>query len=388
MQDADAPAGGMSVSALRALFPIVGERSYLYSGALAPAAQPVQAALAEWVQDWAHDPITCYDGFEPHLAALRVAFAELIGAAPDEIAVADNTSRASNLVIALLATRPGSNVVVDDTTYPSSIYPWLTMTGHELRVAHSADSADPLDAISALIDDQTVAVCVSHVAPETGFRHELTPLAEAAHAHGALLVVDAAQTTGVLPIDVQAEHVDALVTTTMKWMLGLPGVGLAYVARDVLANGSIQQVGYAGIDLPMNEDWPRTTLPPLVSDSRRLELGIPALPALAPCTAGIELLSRFGIERVHQRVEQLVTRLREGLIDAGAEVRAPHSPSRRAGVVAIAHPDAVGLAALARTRGVDIGGYPWGVARIDPHVFNDEADVDAFVDVFRAFAGT
>src|SRR5688572_16072218 len=115
----------MDVAAFRRQFPIAGRRSYLYNGALAPTADPVRRALNRWTSDWTFDPIVCYDGFEVELDALRAAFARLVGAADAEIAVTDNTSRASNLVVSCLRARPGTNVVIDDTTYPSSAYPWL-----------------------------------------------------------------------------------------------------------------------------------------------------------------------------------------------------------------------------------------------------------------------
>jgi cysteine desulfurase/selenocysteine lyase len=374
----------MDVAAFRRQFPIAGRRSYLYNGALAPTADPVRRALDRWTSDWTFDPIVCYDGFEVELDALRATFARLVSAADAEIAVTDNTSRASNLVVSCLRARPGTNVVIDDTTYPSSAYPWLAMTEHELRHVPASTSTDPLDAIASQVDEGTVAVCVSHVAPESGFRHDLASLAAAAHRHGAVLVVDAAQTTGVVPIDVRSAGVDALVTTAMKWLLGPPGIGLAYVSRSLLADAPVAQVGYMGVALEMSEDWPMTELPPLRTDGRRLELGLPALIGLGAARAGIELLEEVGIAAVHDRVAQLAGAAIGGLLERGVRVRTPVDARRRAGVIAIEDDDAVGLAAHLRSRDVDIGGYPWGVARIDPHAFNDEADIAALLDAYDA----
>jgi selenocysteine lyase/cysteine desulfurase len=375
----------MDIRTFRAQFPIAGRRSYLYNGALTPTADPVRRELDRWTRDWQLDPIARYDNFEPELDSLRDAFARLVGADPDEIAVTDNTSRASNLVVSCLRTRPGSNVVIDDTTYPSAAYPWPAMTDHELRRVEASSSADPLDAVGSQVDDETVAVCVSHVSPESGFRHDLAPLAALAHQHGAVLVVDAAQTTGVVPIDVAAEGVDALVTTAMKWLLGPPGIGLAYVSRVLLDDAPVQQVGYMGVDLEMSEDWPMTEMPPLRNDGRRLELGLPALMGLGPARAGIELLEQVGIPVIEQRVAELVNTAIAGLLERGVRVRTPTDAARRAGVIAIEHDSAVELAAHLRANGVDIGGYPWGVARIDPHAFNDEDDIAALLDGYDTY---
>lgn len=316
---------------------------------------------------------------------MRTSFAELIGCRAAEVAIADNTSRAANLIVSALRERPGTEVLIDQTTYPSSAYPWLTMTGHRLNRIASGESSDPFDRLASAVNEETVAVSVSHVAPETGFRHDLKQLADAAHSYGALLIVDAAQSTGVVPIDVSVLGVDALVTTTMKWLLGPPGVGLAYLTEDLLKHAPALEVGYMGVNLPMSEDWPMTEMPPLTRDGRQLELGVPALVCLAPARAGIELLMAVGITQVAERIEELVAMCVTGLVARGVKVRTPLDSASRSGVVAIEHPQAVALAGFAKSRGVDIGGYPWGVARIDPHAFNDEEDIERLFSAIDAF---
>src|SRR5260370_33220109 len=93
-------------------------------------------------------------------------------------------------------------------------------------------SADPSATLAEAITDDTTAVCVSHVSPFTGRRHNLALLSAAAHAHGALLMVVAAQSTGVPPHDTPAQGIGLLVTTGMKWLLGLPGKGHLHSAQE------------------------------------------------------------------------------------------------------------------------------------------------------------
>ncbi len=81
----------------------------------------------------------------------------------------------------------------------------------------------------------------------------------------------------------------------MKWLLGLPGVGYLYVAPEVLAEAPVLDVGYLGLDTTLGV-WPVDEMPAILPDGRRYELGMPSLPALAACTAGIELLIDVGID--------------------------------------------------------------------------------------------
>lgn len=114
----------MLASEARSLFPITQSRAYLFSGGLAPAAKPVKAALDHWSDLWSSDPAAIYAHYVEEWSLCRRKFAELVGAEESEIAIADNTSRGSNLIVEMIEAPPGSNVVVDEYTYPSSLFPW------------------------------------------------------------------------------------------------------------------------------------------------------------------------------------------------------------------------------------------------------------------------
>ena len=131
-------------------------------------------------------------------------FAGLIGASPAGIATIENTSMGLSMAAALIAPRPGSNVVVDTLTHQSNVYPWMLRPDVEIRYAPAVDGQVPIDAFAALVDDHTAAIDVCHVSMAHGFRHDLAALSALAHAHGAYLVVDAAQSACVAPIDVGA----------------------------------------------------------------------------------------------------------------------------------------------------------------------------------------
>jgi cysteine desulfurase / selenocysteine lyase len=370
------------LAAFRSQVPITGSRAYLFNGALAPAATPVRAAWDDWSAAWSTDPNAVYTpaGLVGSSEELRRTFAELICAEPACIAVTDNTSRAANIGIRILGQRDKRNVVVDEGTYPSSLYPWYASGDWEVRMVATDGVADAVDTLAKHIDADTVAVCISHVAPYTGRRHDLAALSAAAHAHGAALFVDAAQSVGVVPIDVVHDGVDILVTTAMKWLMGPPGVAFVYLAPSILADAPVLDVGYVGLVGPP-EAWPRDRAPEIVSDARRYELGLPNLPGVVAAKAGIDLLQRVGIERIFVRVQELVTRCLDGLGELGADVVTPLESQQRAGVIVVRHPDPAQVFAACRAAQVDIGSIP--SLRIDPHGFNDEHDIDRFLACFE-----
>jgi selenocysteine lyase/cysteine desulfurase len=308
---------------------------------------------------------------------LRATFARLIGADSSCIALTDSVSRASNIAIRVLAAGRGGNVVVDESTYPSSLYPWYAQERIAVRMVSTEGIADPASALAEQIDEDTVAVCISHVSFTTGRRHPLASIAAAARTHAAVLVVDAAQSAGVVPIDVAQDGVDVLVTTSMKWLMGPPGVALMYMAPAILGRAPVLDVGYLGFGGPVS-DLPRDRMPDLAPDARRFDLGMPNLPGLAAAKAGIDLVQEVGVRSIFARVEELTTRCLRGLDELGAEVVTPVQPNQRAGIIVVRHPDPEAVVASCRQAGIDIGSI--GCLRIDVHAFNDEQDVDRLLD--------
>jgi len=376
----------VTLARFRSQFPVLTTRAYLFSGALAPAATPVRAAWDRWSEAWSRDPNSLYtnQAMFGEMDQLRGAFANLIGADSSEIALTDNTSRAANLAVRILEARPKGNVVIDDSTYPSSNYPWRAHSQVEVRHVSPVGVEYAANAFARYVDNETVAVCVSHVAPFSGKRHNLLELGRLAHAHGAVLMVDAAQSTGVLPIDVRGEGIDVLVTTGMKWLLGPPGIGYLFVARELLKDAPVLDVGYVGLDVDAG-GWSVDRLPPVSSEARRYELGLPALPALAASRAGIDLIQSVGTHQIAAHVERLVTRCIGGLGERGADVVTPTDPGSRAGVIVCncSRPDE--LFGICRNEGVDIGVIPHAI-RVDPHGFNNLEDIERFLDCYDRFA--
>jgi cysteine desulfurase/selenocysteine lyase len=170
----------------------------------------------------------------------------------------------------------------------------------------------------------------------------------------------------------------------MKWLLGPPGIGYLYATEEVLATAPVLDVGYIGLDVPLGE-WPVAELPPVTPTARRYELGLPSLPALGASRAGVELLLQVGITNISAHVEYLMTRCLDGLQELCLDVTTPRDPARRAGVLVFAHKQAAQLFEACRHKGVDIGTLTRGRLRVDPHGFNNEADIDRFLESCRTF---
>jgi selenocysteine lyase/cysteine desulfurase len=165
----------------------------------------------------------------------------------------------------------------------------------------------------------------------------------------------------------------------MKWLLGAPGVGFLYIAREHADRFEPPQVGYAGVSRPAGS----TIDAPLEfrGGARRHEQGMPALAGLAATSAGMDLLLGVGMRTVERHVLELSGRCVDGLLRRDLAVLTRPESVQRAGVVAVAVDGGERIVGFLRERAVDVWTDPaQTLLRIDPHVFNDVSDLDRLFD--------
>jgi cysteine desulfurase / selenocysteine lyase len=291
----------------------------------------------------------------------RRAAAELVGARPQDIAITASATEALNQVAWWLRPGAGSNVVSIDIEFPSVTYPWLRIaedTGLEVRLARAKDRPEELiiDDVLALIDERTAAVCISHVQYATGFRFDLPRLAEVAHAHDALLIVDATQSAGMVPIDVRADDVDVLVAGSYKWLCGAFGAALCYMRPDLAERFRPPFVGW------------RSRVDAFVFDAD-------AMP-IAPGARGMEYSTvAYG----------------SGIALGAAIGRAmvPEDADARTGIISVRFDGWDARDLWARLDAAEVyTSARLGAVRFSPHLYNDESDVAAALDALEAIVST
>lgn len=368
----------MNLGEIRGLFPVLAERAYLFSGGLAPASIHTREAIARFADESTFDPNDRYDRLDEEYRVVQGLFASLIGADPGEVLITDSTGAGSNLAVEILDGFPGSNVVFDTLTYPSSVYPWM-LDGRDMecRFVEPRDGMVHMDDLAEAVDDETIALSVSHVCHMTGFRHDLDALGTLAADHDAALAVDAMQSAGAVQIDVHRSGVHFLACGAMKWLLGAAGVGFLYVDPRYL-DGLPPRTGLIGVEYDY-PSWPEFDLVPRPG-ADRFRLGAPPQIGLAATIPGLRILTDAGMGRVEDYVLDLAGYCIDELLTRGLDLFTLPDPRRRAGIVAIRmeHPGPV--CDLMRARGVDSWHYA-DMLRVDPHVFNNREDIDRFLAV-------
>jgi len=315
MQGANDPLG------VRRDFPILENgRTYLNSAYITPCPRDVAAAGAAFVQAKATRPITVGEMLQ-NANDVRAQFARLVNATPEEIGFVFATTEAENILANTVPMRAGDNVVVDNLHYEGALVVYRQLEarrGIQLRIVEHRDGLVTPDDIARQVDARTRLVSVSYVSSVNGLRHDVRALAAVAHAHGALLHVDAIQALGMFPVDVRADDVDFLCSGTYKWLLGGFGVAPFYIRRSLLDRVPPDRFGIFGIDSqsPGYQFRVRAT-------ARRHDYATLPFAEVQQLGAALRYLDKIGIARIEEHTLGLTRRLERGLLEQGYRLFTP-----------------------------------------------------------------
>jgi selenocysteine lyase/cysteine desulfurase len=310
---------------------------------------------------------------------VRARFARFINASPDEIGLLSATSEGENLVAGALDLQPGDNVVIDELHYQTEFVLFRQLErrrGIELRIArHNRGAVTPAD-FEPLVNRRTRLLSVALVSHQNGFRHDLKPLADLAHAHGAWLYTDAIQAMGAVAIDVRASGVDALCSGTYKWLHAGFGVAPFYVRRELVDRFSLDRFGALHVE---------RTRPgyhyDLFANAKKFEYATLAFGAVYQLGAALDYLEKVGIAQIETHTSALASRLQRGLKQRGLDVLTPEGT--RSPIVAFhVRGDAATARKIVQSADIKVSFRENGSQiRVSPALFNTERDVDQLLAV-------
>lgn len=330
-------------------------------------------------------------GTFPHdlkMPEYRETIGRFVGASGAEIAMLSNTSTAANAIAAGLDWQPGDQIMLCDNEFPANAIPWIGLQrrGVEVRLLPTARERLTPDVLQREISTRTRLVAVSWVSYGDGYRHDLTGLAEAAHAVGAFFCVDGMQGLGAFPIDVKALNIDALYSGGAKWLLGLHGVSMLYVGSRLRERLELAMPGWRS----MRDIWDfHNYEQPFASDAMRLEGGTPNLIGALSLVSAMDLMERSGRDAIAAHILNLTDRLCEGLQRLGATISTHRGEGISSGIVTFNLPgcDSVALGEALAREGVVTTHRATGV-RVSPHGYNDATEIDAVLDTIERLART
>jgi selenocysteine lyase/cysteine desulfurase len=369
---------------VRGDFPIINDRIFLNSAYITPIPKQVVAAGHAFLEEKALNSFQ----LGPLLKKcdeVRAQFARLINAAsPDEIGLLFSTAEGENVVAAGLGLAAGDNVVIDELHYDTEFVLYRTlekMKGIQLRIAKHRNGVVDASDIEPLVDKRTRLVSVAWVSHQNGFCHDMRPIADVAHAKGALFYADAIQAVGAFPIDVRAAGVDFLCAGTYKWLLAGWGVAPFYVRSDVADRLRLDRFGEMHA-----RERPEHSFE-IETNAKRFDYSSRAFGDVYALSAGLAYLEMVGVARIGAHtIDGLAFRLQDGLARQGHRLFTPMGnrssivtfyATRPAADVRVAF-DAAKIEVTVRN----------GTVRIAPALFNNSEEIDRCLAVTKTLASS
>src|SRR5438128_158409 len=385
--DAGASAGAHALARYRSEFPIFRHAVYLNTCSLGALGDRTRRRIAEFFDLWqARGASAWYDVWWAALSELRARYARVVGASPEEIALAPSVSVALSAVAEALDYGRRPKVVVTSLDFPTVAYQWLAKRarGVELVVVESPDQVSvPVEAIARAVDDRTALVATSHVYFTRGAIQDIKWVAAGARACGALTLVDAYQSVGQVPCDVRAADVNFLTAGGLKWLLGGPGSVFLYARAELARRLEPGIAGWFGHKRQFAFE-PRSL--ERHDDARRFELGTPSLAAIYTQLGGLDYIEEIGVPAIRDVTAALTEDLIAPARAAGFRPNVAARAEDRSAIVMLPADDPADRVRHLAAAGIIADARP-GHVRLSPFFYNVQDDYVAALERLAAPSG-
>ena len=367
-------ASGPLPDRIRHRFPIFERLVYVNSCSQGALSDAVRESYEQYLRDWEEQGAPWEYWVEREDTA-RAAFARLVGAEPDEIAVTTSLSAGVSALASGLRYARRSKIVTTELEFPTVGQIWHAQESRGARVVHV-----PLDGFERAIDDDTAVVSITHVSYRTGEMIDVQEVVRLAHERGALVLLDAYQSAGSVPLDAKELGVDFLAAGTVKYLLGSAGLAFFYCRRELFERAWPTATGwFADQDIFAMDIHDYSP----AASARRFQAGTPPIPSIYAGIAGIELIESIGIEETREHVLHLNAHLVAGIDELGGTVVTPRERDRHGALICVKSTDVDELVAALGRWGI-VTSERDGNVRISPHAYNSIEDIDLVLEALAA----
>jgi kynureninase len=356
--------------------------TWLVSHSMGAPPLAARDALVRYHAQWADGgPEGAWPGWLDEARAIGDGIGDIIGAPHGSVVLAPNVSGLqSALASSLDLHRTGRNeIVYEALQFPSLAYVWTAWEhagAKTVRVPTDDGKTIPTDRICSAITDRTALVVLSHAYYQSGVVIDVPAIVTRAHEAGALVVLDAYQTTGTYPYDVVELDLDIVVGGSHKWLCGGPGCGWMYVKPSLAQRFAPMVTGWFAHRDPFAFEPPPIDY---ATDQLRWATGTPTIPGYLVAKAGHDIIREIGVAAIREHNVRLTTGLTEAALDRGWRVNTPHDAARRTGWVGIDVPEGERVLHALIERRIFVDYRPGCGLRVSAHFYTTDEEIERFL---------
>lgn len=348
--------------------------TYLLSHSIGLPVRGDDLAARSVLDAWQHDPVGAWPHWLATIDAFCASIASLVGTTPDLVCPQPNVTSGLTKILGSLD-REQLRILLAEDAFPSIGFACRQHGDHDVRMLRREENASDPATWEHHLRDGVDVVVITHVHSNTGELIPVDLVAAAAHRAGATVVVDVAQSAGIIPIDLADWSVDFVIGSCVKWLSGGPGAGWLWAAPNAIERAEPRDVGWFSHEDPFEFDIEDFRYAP---DARRFWGGTPSVLPFAVARHAIDAIVEIGVAAIRAanqaHLDHLVDRL-------GERVASPHDPGRRGGTCIVSGgPELVDRLASER---IAVDHRRRGI-RLSPHVYTTSDDIDRLAERITA----
>ena len=371
----------------RERFAGLDRNTWLVSHSMGAPPRAAADALAAYHAEWAEGgPDGAWPGWLERMRAIGDGVGSIIGAPAGSVSLAPNVSLLQSAIASSRDPRSARNeIVYEALQFPSLAYVWTAWEragARTVRVPTDDGRTIPTQRIVDAITERTALVVLSHAYYQSAVLIDLPPIVARAHELGAMVVLDAYQTTGIVPYDVVELDLDLVVGGSHKWLCGGPGCGWIYVKPALAARFRPMTTGWFA-----HRDPFAFAAPPIeyARDQMRWASGTPTIPGYLVAQAGHDIIREIGVPAIREHNARLTSALTDAAREREWPVSTPLDPALRTGWVGLDIPDAARIQHELQQRRIFVDYRPGCGLRVSAHAYTTDEEIQHFIEVMDTF---
>jgi cysteine desulfurase / selenocysteine lyase len=374
---------------VRKLFPVADSCVYLDSAHYSQYSLLTKDKLDEFINKFTYTNFNL-SIFNNELSdRIREKSARLINARKKDMIVTSCTSHGLNILANGLELKKGDKVAYADTEFPAVVYPWMNrekLHGTINVRIPSVNGKIKIEDIEKVLSENDIKVLTISSVGFLGFRNDLKVISSLCRKYSVILAVDAIQSTGIVPVDVNELDIDFLATGGQKWMMSPAGAGFAYISpriRDIV-NPSYVSTTNVNYKFEKFLDYKLD----LKTDGSAYENSTPNTLGMIGLESTLDLFMYIGVENIFRHITGLLGyfagKLKENF---NFYIESDLSDEHRSNILIFSHKDFAKNPAIQKElekKNIFIA-VREGFLRLSPHIFNNRRDIDKLISVLKEF---
>lgn len=368
----------------RELFPMAKSCVYLDSAHYAPYSSETRRRLFDFINKFTDTNynLSIFNNEIP--VRLKEKISRLINSRPEDIILTSSTTHGLNIFANGISTDVCRNVAYADSEFPAVVYSWMNqekIRGIKNHLIPSKNGKLNLSDVEKVISENKIDVLTVSSVEFLGYRNNLNKLRELSNKYNTLLVVDAIQSIGAVPMDVKKYDIDFLAAGSQKWMMSPAGIGFAYIKNSIKKYVNPTYVSTMSIDFDFTKflDYRFN----LKDSGIAYENSTPNTLGMIGLESSLDLFLCLGVENIYAHIIKLLDKFIDGISGyKNFYIESDMSEQHRSNILIFSHNDKSRNATIQKEleeENVFIA-LREGYLRVSPHLFNNEEDVDKLAE--------